>query len=254
MQVLSLFCPYSSKYSDTWEKFDQELKFKEQLITIAVAVVAALATLPILGLGGMAAFRALTDHYRFAHWKHAPSTVAGQAAFKSDRAAQKKFRGKLTFEQWLVSAWESFPRDDKDNSKVRALLKTIYKQFEKPDMILEAVGKVNQSKRQGLLKISIKVAADFTDTVQFTQLIQVIAKIPEDNRESELQVALPYLEGAASANRVKQVLDKLRGISEKKLQKMTEQLGDLIKQFNDIIDKITLIEIVESNLSDDDSL
>jgi hypothetical protein len=61
MQAASYFCPFSNRFQ-AWQNF-KELTGWEQCKTLTVTVLAVLATLPVLGIGGVAAFRGMVGHY-----------------------------------------------------------------------------------------------------------------------------------------------------------------------------------------------
>lgn len=248
MQVLSLFCPYSSKYQDTWEKFDKELSFKEQLVTITVAALAAFASLPILGLGGMAAFRLMVDHYCFTH---NPSKKPCDGAEKADRVAREKIPTELTLEQWMESAWSNFSTDMKGNDVLQEHLESVHAKFEKPNVILTELAANPILERFELLELALEVGDCFTDTAEFSKLIKELKKIAVDEREAELTKALPFLKGLKTAGEVTSILKNLRSFSEEKLVDLSEQLKPLLDQFSRASDRITLIKIFDANVGSD---
>ena len=61
MNIASFFCPFSNKFHSTTD-FNQ-LTGWEKFKTITLTALAALASLPLFGLGGVAVFRAMVGHY-----------------------------------------------------------------------------------------------------------------------------------------------------------------------------------------------
>lgn len=86
MNIASYFCPFSKQFHATndfkaltgWEKFK----------TVTLTALAAIATLPILGLGGVAVFRAMVGHYTKIDPRNPDDSDQEQAASRVDDLAR----------------------------------------------------------------------------------------------------------------------------------------------------------------------
>ncbi len=90
MNIASYFCPFSHRHHATADF--SRLTVWEKLKTITVAALAAIATLPLIGLGGVAAFRAMVRHYAPINPKTPSNSHHEQVAAKTDDVAQTAIR------------------------------------------------------------------------------------------------------------------------------------------------------------------
>jgi Protein kinase domain len=86
MNITSYFSPFSKQFH-SYDNFKQ-LSGWEKCITLTVTVLAALVSIPILGLGGVAAFRAMVGHYKKIDPKNPKMTHDEQTASQVHQFAQ----------------------------------------------------------------------------------------------------------------------------------------------------------------------
>ncbi|ADI38789.1 hypothetical protein [Waddlia chondrophila] len=101
MKIASYFCPFSHKFQAREDFF--QLTRWEKLKTITVTALAALATLPLLGLGGIAVFRAMVRHYAPINLRKPSDSDSPQesSASKVDTIVQPVFGKELKSERYL---------------------------------------------------------------------------------------------------------------------------------------------------------
>src|SRR5690606_5818421 len=98
-KIASYFCPFSHKFQ-AMEDFSQRLTAWERFKTITVTALAALASLPLLGLGGVAAFRAMVRHYAPINPRKLSDSPQESSASKVDATVQPVFVKELKPEKY----------------------------------------------------------------------------------------------------------------------------------------------------------
>src|SRR3989337_422480 len=88
MKILSYFCPFSKKFN-ACQDF-KKLTGGQKALTIFVTVLASIATAPLLGLGGVAAFRALVQKYTCKKIDPAPQNDDPQNPPSKDEKTARK--------------------------------------------------------------------------------------------------------------------------------------------------------------------
>lgn len=92
MNIASYFCPFSNSFHATtdFKKLSGWEKFK----TITLTALATLVSIPILGLGGVAVFRAMVGHYTKIDPKNPDDSPQEQTASRVDECGREVIEGR----------------------------------------------------------------------------------------------------------------------------------------------------------------
>ncbi len=247
---LSYFDPSTSKYEGAWETFDSCLTFKQQLITITLTALAALVSLPILGLGGLATFRALVNRYVPYDAGDLPDTSAGSSAGRTNDAGQRTLNA-LDKDQFIEEAKRLFVNEAEpalvDEVELGSILGQLFEQYKNGRVLLTALNVGTVKERFELLKDARKLDGDMDSPQEFLKLIRFLNKLPSD-RENYIDRLVRFGAGLTKASEFQQVHQALLTIPADEEEEVVEASETIAQNFPSAPDRAKCLQAVQVNL------
>ncbi len=251
MQVLKYLNPFSNEFPDTFRDFDLHLSFKEQLTTIALTALAALISLPILGLGGLAAFRALVKYYSFEpyHSGRMPDNPVGRTAAKTDDVSQRHIQP-LTKNEFIANGLSILLSEDEETEeqdRCRLILNNLFDRFGSPRILLTTLRGPSKSERVQILELALKISGSINSPQEFSKLIKFVENIKQ-NREDEIETLSPFCKGASSFKDISVVKESIYKIPKGEQKEIQQAFAYLENNFDTVTEKIQCMQVIEKNI------
>lgn len=235
----SYFNPWSPRFVDTWDTFDRGVKdFDDQILIVVTSFFAALATFFVGGLGGVAAFRAMTERYAVTPIgknlrqsseektskresvedlsDRVEGAVSGPRGGLFATGSEKESATPHRYEQLICL----FPKK-LQNQKLKELLSKWTDLFPDGDFggIIHAFLPIPEEKRMLVVGHVIELGADFSNLVEYARLIEFFHKIEGSAEKpaivnSTVKCIIPWVKGIKEAQPIGEMIELFSSISE----------------------------------------
>ncbi|CCB91152.1 putative uncharacterized protein [Waddlia chondrophila 2032/99] len=247
----SYFNPTTDKYEGAWEAFDSALTFGQQLQVITLTALAALVSLPILGLGGLAAFRALVNHYVPYTADDLPDSFNGNTAGKVHDIGLNAFNpmGQAQFVEnakRLFNVASTF--DALFDPELDTILEELFDKYKNGPILLTALKVGNPSERLEILKDAQKLDGSMDAAQEFLQLMKFVSEI-KAKRETAVPRLERFGEGISKAAELKSLHRALESIPVEEEEELLNAASIIFKNFKTALERINCLQVIRNHIS-----
>lgn len=244
---LSYFDPTTNKYEDSWTAFDTELTFQQQLMTITLTAIATIVSLPILGLGGLAAFRALVNHYTPLNPDDLPNTPMGTTAKKTQKKSEEILH-EMTEHEFIEKALPCFDyTEDSDKFELEGTLIYLFKKYGSPATLLTAFKEGTKKERREALECSLKLHDSFNSAHEFKRLMRFAASI-KSGRLENFDKLRPFCEGLKKTSDIQHIDRKLKELPPEEEEEILDAFSYISTQFDNAVDRAECLVAIKANI------
>lgn len=246
--VLNYFNPLTKKFDSVWETFDSCLTFREQLWTITATALAALISLPILGLGGLAVFRAMVNHFVPLNTNEFSDTPSGRAAGITHDLGMRNLKA-MSEDEFVDAAKllfkdESSAEEDLDPA-VEPRLKGLYKKYKNGRILFNALKKVGSfSERLELVKQAQNLNSDINSPQEFSKLLKFLYEIRD-----QWEVAIPRMEifgrGISKATELEQIHKAFDDLPEEDENELVLASKMILDNFKSPLERVRCLKVLQ---------